>query len=73
MDIKQKTGTEVFRPITYEGLTEEQKSLVDQVKAKAAELYELFVKTSGRESAVAITNLEQAVMWSVKGITAPKE
>lgn len=69
MDLRPLTGLEVFRP-EYKELTQEQKDLVLEVKTKAGELYDLFAKTSGRETSVAITNLEQSVMWAVKGITA---
>ena len=69
MALRELTGLEVFRP-EYKELDEQQKALVLEVKTKAGELFDLFSKTLGRETAVAKTNLEQAVMWAVKGITA---
>lgn len=60
-------------------ITEEQRMAVDQVKAKAEELLALFDAATplpgvngvvGRCLATAKTNLEQAIMWAVKGITS---
>ena len=59
----------------YRVLTADEKKLVDAVKG----LGELFLKTieaieilkgRSREQSIAKTKLEEAVMWSVKGITA---
>lgn len=59
-----------FRP-RYRALTEEEKALHDQLKDKAAELETLFAKVKpGRYNALAITSLEQAVMWIVKELTS---
>lgn len=56
--------TNVFRPV-YRELTEEEKNLINEIKTKAQELYDLFpadaVKSKDR--------LEESVMWAVKGIT----
>ena len=64
--------TNIFRSV-YKELSEEQKKHIDDVKDKANELYHLLPKTDGRganrEVAVAITKLEEAVMWAVKGMT----
>lgn len=49
-------------------MTEEKSALIINIKEKAEELHELFSKTAGRETSVALTNLEQAVMWAVKGV-----
>lgn len=53
-----------------------QETLVDAVKAKAAELYDLIRSASNapgtdsaRMFALAKTNLEQAIMWFTKGIS----
>lgn len=38
------------------------------LKEKAEELERLIRETEGREASLAITNLEQSVMWAVKAI-----
>ncbi len=59
-----------FRP-RYRALTDEEKALHDQLKDKAAELEALFAKIKpGRYNALAVTALEQAVMWIVKELTS---
>ena len=59
-----------FRP-RYRALTDEEKALHDQIKDKAAELEALFGKVKpGRYNSLAITSLEQAVMWVVKELTS---
>ena len=59
-----------FRPI-YRALSDDEKALHDEIKAKAEELEALFSRVKGgRYSALALTALEQAVMWIVKGLTS---
>ena len=59
-----------FRP-KYRALTDEEKALHDALKNKAAELESLFAQVkSGRYNALAITSLEQAIMWIVKELTS---
>jgi hypothetical protein len=60
-----------FRP-RYRVLTPEEHALHDAIKDKAAELEALFdqVNKDGRYKALAITSLEQSVMWIIKGLTA---
>lgn len=59
-----------FRP-KYRALTDDEKALHDALKEKAAELETLFGKVKpGRYNALAITSLEQAVMWIVKELTS---
>ena len=59
-----------FRP-RYRALTDDEKAMHDQLKDKAAELESLFGKVKpGRYSALAMTSLEQAVMWIVKELTS---
>lgn len=58
-----------FRP-TYRALSDAEKALHDEIKTKAAEMEALFERVApGRELALGMTNLEQAVMWAVKGLT----
>jgi hypothetical protein len=59
-----------FRP-RYRALTDDEKALHDAIKDKAAELETLFAQVKpGRYNSLAITSLEQAVMWIVKELTA---
>jgi hypothetical protein len=59
-----------FRP-KYRALTDDEKALHDDLKNKAAELEDLFGKVkAGRYNALAITSLEQSIMWIVKELTS---
>lgn len=59
-----------FRP-AYRALTTDEKALHDELKAKAAELEALFERVKpGRYWALAMTALEESVMWAVKELTA---
>lgn len=59
-----------FRPM-YRALTDEEKALHDALKSKAVELEALFGKVKpGRYNSLAITALEQSVMWIVKELTS---
>lgn len=67
-DIQMPTSR--FRP-RYRALTDDEKVLHDALKDKAAELEALYAKVkSGRYNALAVTSLEQSVMWIVKELTA---
>jgi hypothetical protein len=70
----QPTDANRFRP-RYRALTDAEKALHDQIKDKAAELENLFAMVKptqppGRYHALAITSLEQSVMWIVKELTS---
>ncbi len=59
-----------FRP-TYRALTDAEKLLHDELKSKAVELEALFAKVKpGRYNALAVTSLEQSIMWIVKELTS---
>jgi hypothetical protein len=59
-----------FRP-RYRALSDTEKALHDQIKDKAAELENLYSRVnSGRYNSLAITSLEESVMWIVKQLTA---
>ncbi len=59
-----------FRP-KYRALTDEEKALHDALKNKAAELEQLYMKVKpGRYNSLAMTSLEQSVMWIVKELTS---
>lgn len=60
----------IFRPV-YRQLTDDEKKLTDDIKDRAEELHQLIQKMpKSRHQSVAITKLEEAVMWAVKGVTA---
>lgn len=59
-----------FRP-RYRALTDDEKALHDEIKAKAAELEILFERVKpGRYRALGMTALEESVMWTVKELTS---
>ncbi len=73
-DDRQSTDTAMptsrFRP-RYRALSEAEKALHDDIKNKAVELEQLFNKVKpGRYNSLAITSLEQSVMWVVKELTS---
>ena len=58
-----------FRP-TYRALSHEEKSLHDEIKNKAVEMERLYQKVcGGRYNSLALTSLEESVMWIVKELT----
>lgn len=59
-----------FRP-TYRALSDDEKALHDEIKAKASELEVLFERVkAGRYRSLGMTALEEAVMWAVKELTS---
>lgn len=67
-DVEMPTSR--FRP-KYRALTDDEKSLHDAIKAKATELEGLFEQVkAGRYRSLGFTALEEAVMWTVKELTA---
>lgn len=59
-----------FRP-TYRALTDDEKALHDALKAKAAEMEVLFNQVKpGRYQSLAMTSLENSLMWIVKELTS---
>ncbi len=59
-----------FRP-RYRALSDEEKALHDAIKTKAAEMEALFGQVKpGRYNSLAMTALEESVMWAVKELTA---
>lgn len=54
----------------YRGLTPQENSKIEDIKAIAGDL-ERVINSIGesRETSLAMTNLEQTVMWAVKAIT----
>ena len=73
-DARQSDDTQMpvsrFRP-KYRALSDDEKALHDALKDKAGELEVLYAKVKpGRYNALAITSLEQSVMWIVKELTS---
>lgn len=59
-----------FRP-QYRALTDEEKEMHDAIKAKAVELELMFhMIKPGRYNSLALTSLEQSIMWIVKELTS---
>lgn len=68
--LAEAAPTSRFRP-RYRALTPEEVALHDEIKAKAAELEAIFEKVkAGRYRSLGFTALEEAVMWTVKELTA---
>jgi len=59
-----------FRPV-YKELSQTEKDTCDRIKSKAADLAVELFPNDGREKAIAMTKLEECVMWAIKGVTAP--
>jgi hypothetical protein len=58
-----------FRP-QYRTLAASEAELIDMIKQKAVELEELIeMAKDGRYKSLAMTALEESVMWAVKEIT----
>jgi hypothetical protein len=58
-----------FRP-TYRALTDYEKAVHDDIKAKAVELETRFdAVKDGRYKSLAMTHLELSVMWIIKELT----
>lgn len=65
-----KMPTSRFRP-RYRALTDDEKTLHDLIKAHAETMEAMYAKVKpGRYNSLAITALEQSVMWIVKELTA---
>lgn len=65
-----ETAVSKFRPI-YRALTDDEKALHDAIKAKTDELDALFNQVKpGRYRSLAMTALEESVMWCVKELTS---
>lgn len=67
-DVEMKTSR--FRP-RYRALNEDEKALHDEIKSKAEELERLYENLhDSRYKSLAITSLEESVMWIIKQLTA---
>ena len=67
---EEKIPVSRFRP-KYRALDDAEKVLHDAIKAKAVELEALFEQVKpGRYKALAMTSLEESVMWVIKELTS---
>ncbi len=64
------TQSELDVKFKYHSPKDDQPARYEAIRAKAKELATLIVETSpaSREQSLAITNLEQAIMWANAGI-----
>lgn len=58
----------MFRP-TYRKLSQVEDDQIFRIKEKALSLAIEFNPTDTREKSIALTKLEECVMWAVKGVT----
>ncbi|HAT1964765.1 TPA: hypothetical protein JAG59_002007 [Legionella pneumophila] len=58
---------------TYHQLVKENSDLIIEMKSKAEELDALFSLVPSREMSLAVTNLEQAMMWATKAVVLQDE
>jgi len=65
-----ETEVKLHRSLTNQAPNSEQIELIEQIREKAKELGSTIVANSvhSRERSLAITHLEETVMWAVKGI-----
>lgn len=58
----------------YTEVNEEQQKRIDEVRNMFSNVYDLIEKNckSSRETSLAMTKLEEAQMWAIKGITREK-
>ena len=64
--------TDTFSINTVE-ITHKGEDVILTIRRKARELESLINQVKCREASLAMTNLEQAVMWSVKAIVISEE
>lgn len=60
---------DVFRS-KYKALTPQQEERMERIKSKADDLLDDLYPPGSRESALAITKLEECVFWAIKDVTA---
>jgi hypothetical protein len=64
--------SDTFRKV-YRPLKEVNTALIQAAKEKAEELEQLMQNVKSREMSLALTNLEQAMMWCTKAIVLHDE
>lgn len=61
--------TDIFRK-EYKKLEPDDIKYIGMIKDRAEALYEVLQLMQNRETSIAKTKLEEAVMWAIKGATA---
>lgn len=65
----EKMPTSRFRP-KYRALSDAEKKLHDNIKDNAQYMERLFdLIPPSREVSIALTKLEESIMWAIKGLT----
>ena len=64
--------TDTFRK-EYRKLKEESSALILKIKLHAELLEELLITVKSREMSLAMTNLEQCIMWATKAVVLDNE
>lgn len=59
--------------VIYKDLSDHDQKLIRDMKGTAAILATLIGQNINRESSIAMTNLETAIMWAVKGVCVGHE
>ena len=67
--LAKASGQDVFRK-AYRKLTDEETATLEALKDQASALYDTMQKHPSRPMSLAVTKLEESIMWAVKGITA---
>lgn len=65
-------GKDTFRKV-YRPLSDDAKKLVEDIKDTAKLLITLLEKVKSREMSLAVTNLEQSIMWATKAVVLHHE
>jgi CRISPR/Cas system CMR subunit Cmr6 (Cas7 group RAMP superfamily) len=64
--------TDTFRK-SYKPVSPERAGLIIRLKEQAEEIEQLIDNLKSREKSLAMTNLEQAIMWATKAIILDEE
>lgn len=59
--------------VIYHNLSEERQKLITEIKGVAAVLATYIGQSPNRASSIAMTELETAIMWAVKGVCVAHE
>ena len=53
----------------YLSISEEKEKQIQEIREKFSEIYDILDRHNSRENSLAITRLEEAQFWAIKGIT----
>ena len=62
-----RKNTDTFKK-AYKSMSDENVRLILDMKNKAEELENLMLTINSREMSIALTNLEQSLMWATKAV-----